>query len=62
MRPKSDPKGVAHELAFEPIEEKLEIACSYRITHLVLESFTLDSLNESTVETKVKEFLCAVLG
>jgi hypothetical protein len=62
MGPKSDPKqSVTYELIFSPIDENLEIQCTSRNTNLSPESFTLDSLDGSTVEGKVKEFVSAVL-
>jgi hypothetical protein len=63
MGPKSDPKQpVTNELRFAPNEETREIECMYANPDLVLESFSLDSLDASTVESKVKEFLSAALG
>jgi hypothetical protein len=47
-------------LVFSPNADKREIECSYKGSDI--ESFTLDNLDVSTVQRKVKEFISAVLG
>jgi hypothetical protein len=53
---------VANELTFSAIEADREVSCHYRNPHAVMESFTLDSLDTTAVERKVKEFLAVALA
>jgi hypothetical protein len=53
---------VTNQLSFSANEEKREIECSYRNPQPVDEGFTLDKLDQTAVQNKIKEFLRAVLG
>jgi|ERR1051325_770084 hypothetical protein len=57
-----DKYAVINELTLKPNEEKLEIECSDTRKYLVPESFNLESLDHAVVESKVKQFLSAVLA
>lgn len=63
IKPKTNTKArLISDLKFSPNKETLEIECMYAVPDIVLESFTLDSLDQRTVETKIKQFLSAALG
>jgi hypothetical protein len=50
-----------HQLFFSANEENEEIKCSYGNPETD-ESFTLDKLDQTAVQNKIKEFVSAVLG
>ncbi len=53
---------VTNQLSFSADNEKQEIECSYRNPQPVKENFTLDKLDQTAVQSKIKEFVSAVLG
>jgi hypothetical protein len=58
--PKGSKDVVTNQLTFSPIDEKLQIQASYRNSEP--ETFTLDKLDQQSVENKIKEFFTAILN